>query len=131
MPTVRAILSLLMITFALVLPAPPAAAEAAPGWLDELGLSGDQRAKIQEIHARRAAAIEPLRAEKQRLHDELKRLMAGAAPADEARALHLRIQEVKRQLGAGGFETLLEIRALLTPQQRSLFVERMHLRGPH
>lgn len=105
------------------------AAPAAPGWLDHMGLTPGQKSKIEAIHTKRATEVESLRAEKQRLADELKKAMLGSASDDEVRALHGRFVDVKRKLGDGHLQSLLEIRALLTPAQRAEFVEHMDLRG--
>jgi Spy/CpxP family protein refolding chaperone len=97
-------------------------------WLDELGVSAEQRAKIAEIKQKKRADTESRREELKRLHEELKGIMAGDGPAEKARAVHERMQTVQRELGDVNFESMLAVRELLTPEQRARFVETMQLR---
>jgi Spy/CpxP family protein refolding chaperone len=47
--------------------------------------------------------------------------MAGNASADEIRAKHRQVQELRQQMEEVSFESMLAMREVLTPEQRSQF----------
>jgi Spy/CpxP family protein refolding chaperone len=98
-------------------------------WLEALGLSADQKSKIQELRQKKREAAEKLRVEQGRLMAELHALMAGTESADKAREVHKQLQDVERQLSDTHFESMLAIREVLTPEQRGKLAEHMRQRA--
>jgi Spy/CpxP family protein refolding chaperone len=97
-------------------------------WLEKLGLTPDQKTKINDIRQKKRAAAETHKAELERLNEELKKVLAGDGPADKARELHQKVQEEQRQLADIFFESTLAVREVLTSEQRVRFVETMKFR---
>jgi len=90
-----------------------------------LNLTPEQVQKMQAIRRQYKDQIlqttQQLRQAKQQLSDAI----AGTAPADEVRAKHRQVDMLQQQLGDLRFETTLEVRELLTPEQRIKYVETM------
>ncbi len=108
---------------------------AAPGrrlerLSDELNLTSEQQTQIQAIFERAKAESADERETLRAARTELKSLMAADASDAQLRQQHDLIQELRSDLGDLRFETLLEIRQELTPEQRDRLAElRFERRG--
>ena len=91
--------------------------------LRELDLTPEQSEQIETIQQQSQADTEPLRQEFQQAHAQMRSLLAGNANSDELRQQHQQIQTLHQQLGNQRFETMLQVREILTPEQRSSWGE--------
>jgi Spy/CpxP family protein refolding chaperone len=86
-------------------------------WLQKLNLSAEQRQKISEIRQkydpRRSQLSETLKTARQ----ELRTMMNGNTPSGELRAKHQEVMKLSDELRNLQFESMLEIRQVLTPEQ--------------
>ncbi|UBF29005.1 Spy/CpxP family protein refolding chaperone [Kovacikia minuta CCNUW1] len=95
------------------------------GWLKDLNLTQDQLKKIQTIRNRYKNQFAQQRQAVQQAQRELRDLMAGDASAEQVRQKYQQLQVLKQQSGSTRFNSMLEIREILTPEQRQKFVSRM------
>ncbi|NER79398.1 MAG: Spy/CpxP family protein refolding chaperone [Leptolyngbya sp. SIO1D8] len=96
--------------------------------IQELELTEDQVTQIQAI---REGSREEMRALHDNLranHETLHGLMASDATEAELRAQHEEIQTLHIEVADKRFETMLAIRGILTPEQRSELAELMEQR---
>lgn len=101
--------------------------------LEQLDLTSEQSSQIQAIHDRNKqeneALYEEVKAKKEAMHD----LFASDASDSELLQQHQEIQNLKQELKAKRFEGMLEIREILTPEQKAqineLMQERHNQRG--
>ena len=66
-----------------------------------------------------------MREELQQARDQMRSLMVADTNSDELRQQHQQIQTLHQQLGTQRFETMLQVREVLTPEQRSQMAELM------
>jgi Spy/CpxP family protein refolding chaperone len=125
-------------------PAPPATGTGGPGpgrpgfWhhgpppidgllerhADELGLDAATTARIHDIAAQARAAALPLHDDMRALHQAMHTLLSQDAPnSDDVMQLADSIGAAETELHKRRLETMLEIRALLTPDQRAKLVQ--------
>lgn len=89
---------------------------------EELNLTADQATKIKEIHVGKRARMQELRKEMQ---DKMQAFAKAYAENDDKAAIESAfraVEESKRAMAQLHLESLLEIRAILTPEQRKMFV---------
>lgn len=92
----------------------------AAGWL--ASLTAEQRQKIDAMHLQLAKEIAPLKAQLRMKKTELKLLVVEDKP--DMRAIDKKIDEIlalKRQIMHKRYAHKVEMRALLTPEQRVSF----------
>ena len=98
-------------------------------WLEELDLSAEQTERIQAIREEAKETMEPLREQLQQEREVLQSQLAGdTATDDQLWTQHQEIQDLHQQMGVERFETMLEIRRVLTPEQRAQMAELMEQR---
>jgi Spy/CpxP family protein refolding chaperone len=91
---------------------------------DELGLDEATRAAIQEIAARSRLVEEPIREELQELHEGMRSLLDADSPnLDDVMQWAERSGSAQTELKKQRLRTMLEVRALLSPEQRQKLVE--------
>jgi len=95
------------------------------GWFKELNLTPDQLKKIQEIRSRYKDQFAQQRQSVQQTQQELRNLMAGNASSNEVRQKYQQLQSQKQRLSTTRFNSMLEIREILTSEQRQKFVNHM------
>lgn len=104
-----------------------------PRLAQELGLSAEQKAKLEEVTEQRMRAMIDARAAVQKAELEL-RLAADKEPFDprKVREAFFALQQARQKLELERFEMLLAVRQLLTPEQwgklRTLARERLQER---
>ena len=98
------------------------------GWLRDLDLKPDQMQKIQAIRRQSRDQIDRQRQEIQQGQQELRSLMASDASVDQIREKYRQVKRVREELADQQFNSLLEMRQVLTPDQRRKFAERMQRR---
>lgn len=104
---------------------PPHSRWERGGWLKQLNLTPEQTQQIQEIRRRQKAESTNNRQAMQQARQELRTAMAGNAAPDEVRQKYQQVQTLKRRFADAQFESMLAIRAVLTPAQRQTFAEAM------
>lgn len=90
----------------------------------QLNLSSEQQERIKAIRQESKESNSSLHQEMMQAKEEMNKLMATSNTSDsELRQQHEKIQSLKQQLGNKRFETMLKIRQVLTPEQRTKMAE--------
>jgi Spy/CpxP family protein refolding chaperone len=89
------------------------------GFMERLNLTESQRSQIEAIQAKRKTEMTQINTQLKTKQDELRTMMNGNASDQQLRSKHTEIVKLRQQLGNLNFENMLEIRAVLTPQQRN------------
>lgn len=97
---------------------------------DELGLSDAQRNQIQTIFAEAKTANEPLWQQMQAAREQMQTLMSSGASQAELQAQHGQMQALRQQMSDRHFSTMMAVREVLTPEQRTQLQEMHSERGP-
>ncbi|NJL87878.1 MAG: Spy/CpxP family protein refolding chaperone [Leptolyngbyaceae cyanobacterium SM1_1_3] len=101
-------------------------------WLEQLDLTSEQSEQIAAIKEQAKTNSEGLRQQLQQQKEAMRSLMASDASADRLRQQHQQMQTLRAELGNQRFETMLAIRSVLTPAQRTqLATLTPEHRGPH
>ncbi|MCG5058230.1 MAG: Spy/CpxP family protein refolding chaperone [Limnoraphis sp. WC205] len=90
---------------------------------EQLNLSAEQQQQIDSIKEQRKASSEGLRQQMQAAMEQMRSLQASNASADQLRQQHQQIQQLHQQMGNQRFEAMLEIREVLTTEQRAKLAE--------
>jgi Spy/CpxP family protein refolding chaperone len=91
----------------------------------ELNLSPEQTRQIQAIRDRYQGQLEQHKRAMRQEQQQLRSLMAGNASTEQIREQFRQLQAARQTLSEVQFNSFLEIRAVLTPQQRRKFAEIM------
>ena len=91
--------------------------------LEQLDLTPEQSQKIDEIHEQFHAENKTLFEEMRTNHQEMQSLLASDASPEQLRRQHQKIQDLRQQLSTNRFENMLQVREILTPQQRTQMAE--------
>ncbi|MBD0268934.1 MAG: Spy/CpxP family protein refolding chaperone [Cyanobacteria bacterium Co-bin8] len=86
---------------------------------EQLDLNEDQLSQIRTIRESSRTTLQPLREQMRAGHQELRSLMASNASTDELRQRHSTLMNLEQQMRAERFEVMLQIREVLTPEQRT------------
>ena len=90
----------------------------------ELGLDADTRAAIRAIAAKARLDERPASEELRTLHEQMRTLLEGDSPKlDDVMQWADRIGAAETELKKSRLRTMLEIRTLLTPEQRQKLVK--------
>jgi periplasmic protein CpxP/Spy len=109
-------------------PVVPPMRQPGMGWLRDLDLSPDQMQKIRAIRGQYQEKLMSQRQAARQAQRELRTLMAGDASIEEIRQKYRTVQTLHQQVADTQFNSLLEMRQVLTPPQRQKFAERMEQR---
>jgi protein CpxP len=105
-------------------PGPPPMDGVLERHADELGLDADTRARIHTLAEHSREAAQPLDDQLRALHDEMHGLLEQESPSPgEVMQQADRIGAAETGLHKQRLQTMLEIRALLTPEQREKLVQ--------
>ncbi|HEY9738787.1 MAG TPA: Spy/CpxP family protein refolding chaperone [Trichocoleus sp.] len=88
-------------------------------FFEQLGLSQSQLDSIRTIRQDARTTLQPLRDQVRTNRQEIRDLMSSSAPASELRQKYETLANLEQQLRAQRFETMLQIREILTPEQRA------------
>lgn len=94
-------------------------------FIEQLNLTEDQKQKMEEIRQQYQGQISQYRETLRAAQKELGDMMAGTNSADAIRAKHQEVINLRQELGELRFESILEMREVLTPEQRSQFAQLM------
>lgn len=92
-------------------------------FLDQLDLTAEQSEKIAAIQDDSRNDNQSLYQEMKANHQEMRSLFNNDASPEQLRQQHQEIQSLRQQLGNNRFETMLQIREVLTPEQRDRLAE--------
>jgi Spy/CpxP family protein refolding chaperone len=99
--------------------------------MGNLGLSADQRAKVDGILAENKKTTEPVRAEAKAIRDKMRAEWEAAAPNEGTLiSLQRKIHDIEGKLAEQRIAARVAIIAILTDKQRVEMRERMADRGP-
>ncbi|HEY9706304.1 MAG TPA: Spy/CpxP family protein refolding chaperone, partial [Allocoleopsis sp.] len=93
-------------------------------WMQKLNLTADQKTKIQAIKAKYKPQMETKRQALKKAMEEKRALMKNAPADDQLRAKHKEIQALRQEMGNLSFESKLEMRKVLTPEQLKQLAEK-------
>jgi len=96
--------------------------------LEQLDLTSEQSEQIETIQERSQTASAGLREQLQTQRQSMKSLLASDAAIEEIREQHQEAQNLHQQLDNNRFETMLEIREVLTSEQRAEMAEAIESR---
>lgn len=99
--------------------------EGLKHFLAKLDLSDEQSTQIKAIYRRYFQANQQSRQELHQARAEMRSLLINDTNLDRLRRKHREIQRLNQQLGNSRFEAMLEVRTVLTPQQRREIAEMM------
>jgi periplasmic protein CpxP/Spy len=94
-------------------------------WGKELNLTAEQQAQIKTIRDQEKTDSESLRQQMKTAREQLGALMTGNASDAQLRQQHDQVRQLGQQLGDRRFDTMLKIRSVLTPEQRTKAAELM------
>lgn len=96
---------------------------------EQLKLSQDQMQKMQQIRDRYKNQMQQQQQTLRQAEEEFRDMMASTADQSQLREKHRQVQGLREKLGELRFESLLEMREVLTPDQRRQMAELMQQRG--
>jgi periplasmic protein CpxP/Spy len=108
--------------------APDQSGKREMGLMRELNLSADQMNQIQQIRSRYRDQLQRDRTAARQAQQELRTLMAGNATDEQIREKFRQVQALRTKTAEAQFNSMLEMRNVLTPEQRQKFAERMEKR---
>jgi periplasmic protein CpxP/Spy len=88
-------------------------------WQEQLNLSAAQKAQIQQIRDQEKTSSQSLRQQMKAAFEKQQSLMTGNASDDQLRQQHREVQALRQQAEDRRFDTMLKIRQVLTPEQRT------------
>ena len=104
-------------------------------FLQQLDLSSEQSQKIDEIREESQTENETLYGEIKTNHEQMRSLFANDSDSEQLRQQYQKIKDLREQLADNRFEMVLQVREVLTPEQRNkmseLMVEHQGRRGNH
>jgi protein CpxP len=87
----------------------------------QLDLSADQKAQLKSLRQAKEGQNHQLRHDMKEARRAFAQGMMGNGSDDAMRALHKALQEKREQIATIAFEELLDVRRILTPDQRAKF----------
>ena len=107
---------------------PPGHNWSKPRLMEELNLTQEQQQQLQAIRSQYKDQISQQQDELRQASEELRSLMTSDADANQIRPKHQQVQQLRQQLEALHFESMLAMREVLTPEQRQEFAQLMERR---
>ena len=97
--------------------------------VQQLDLTSEQSAQIEAIKEQSETENQALFEQLQTNRQEMQSLLASDTDPEQLRANHQNGQNLRQELDTKRFETLLEIREVLTPEQRTQMAQMQQQRG--
>lgn len=97
--------------------------------MEQLNLSAPQKQQLKAVYYQYKDRILQRKQAVRQATKELRDLMVGTASTAEVRAKYKQVEAVRQQLEAESFESMLVMRDVLTPAQRSQFAQLMEQQG--
>ena len=92
---------------------------------EKLDLTDEQSTQIEAIQKKYRAANEGNYQQLQQAREEMRSLLTSNASPNQLRQKHQEIQNLRQQLGDSHFESMLEVREILTAEQRQKMADMM------
>lgn len=92
---------------------------------EKLDLTDEQSTQIEAIHEKYSQQNQQSRQELQQAREKMRSLLTSNATPNQLRQQHQEMQDLRQQLGNSRFESMLEVREILTPEQRQKMAEMM------
>lgn len=96
--------------------------------MKQLNLTSQQQQQLTAIRQKYQGQMDQLREQLRKNQEELRTMMDGTAPANTITAKHDQIMGLRQQLDKLRFQSMLESRDVLTPEQRKQFAQLMNQR---
>ena len=93
--------------------------------MEQLNLSDSQRQQLDGIRQKYQQQISQLRDKMGTERQELREMLVGTASATAIREKHTQMLKLRQTIDNLRFESMLEMREILTPEQRSQFAQMM------
>ena len=93
--------------------------------MESLNLNDQQKQDLNAIRQKYQGKMEAIVSQLRTRQDELRTLMGSNASDSEIRAKHKQVADLRQQLGELRFDSMLESRKVLTPDQRKQFAQSM------
>uniref|UniRef100_A0ACD5GZI9 Periplasmic heavy metal sensor n=1 Tax=Desertifilum tharense IPPAS B-1220 TaxID=1781255 RepID=A0ACD5GZI9_9CYAN len=93
-----------------------------------MNLTPQQMQQMQAIRQRYQGQMQSSRQSLRQAHQELQQLMASDAPVNQIRDKHRQVQQLRSAMADLQLENMLEMREVLTLQQRQMLNQRMQQR---
>ena len=93
--------------------------------LQQLDLTSEQSQKIQAIREESQTEKEALYQEMKTNHEQMRSLFSSNADSEQLRQQHQKNQDLYQQIGNNRFEMMLQVREVLTLEQRNQISELM------
>ncbi|WLT37095.1 Spy/CpxP family protein refolding chaperone [Synechocystis sp. B12] len=97
-------------------------------WMESLDLTNSQKQQLEAIRQKYQGQMQSLSEQMRTSQNELRTLMSGNGSDSEIRAKHNQVANLRQQLGELRFNSMLESRQVLTPEQRQKFSQLMQER---
>ncbi len=97
-------------------------------WIEKLNLSQEQKNQIAEIREKYRDRMSPLREKYKSARQELRTMLNGTARDSQIRAKHREVVRLRQQLENLRFDSTLEMRNVMTVEQRQEFAKLMEER---
>ena len=92
---------------------------------EKLDLTEEQSTQIEAIQEKYRAANEENYQQLEQAREEMRSLLSSDANPNQLRQQHQEMQSLRQQLGNNRFEAMLEVRDILTPEQRQKMADMM------
>jgi len=96
--------------------------------MQELNLTQEQMQRLDALHQQSKKQMEQPRQALRQAKQDLANLMASNADENAIRAKHNQLQQLQQQMANVRFQNMLEMRKVLTPEQRQRFAQLMQQR---
>ncbi len=97
-------------------------------WMESLDLSATQKQQLEAIRQKYQDQMKSVSERLRTSQNELRTLMAGNGSDGEIRAKHTQVKNLRQELGEMRFNSMMESRQVLTPEQRQKFSQLMQER---
>lgn len=97
-------------------------------WMKQLNLTSQQQQQLTAIRQKYQGQMDQLREQLRKNQAELRTMMDGTTPTNTIVAKHDQIMGLRQQLDKLRFQSMLESRDVLTPDQRKQFAQLMNQR---
>lgn len=94
-------------------------------FMEKLNLTTEQRQQIQSIRTKYQPQMESIRQEMRTERETLRQMMTNNSSSDNLRSQHNKIASLNQRIGDLRFQSMLEMREVLTPAQRQQWNQMM------
>lgn len=97
-------------------------------WMESLDLNATQKQQLEAIRQKYQDQMKSVSEQLRANQNQLRTLMSGNGSDKEIRAKHTQVNNLRQQLGEMRFNSMMESRQVLTPEQRQKFSQLMQER---